>query len=106
MISHRYTSIPILLNLPPTSHPTPPHPSRLSQSKEFELPESHSKFPLAIYFTYGVYVSMLRSPYIPPAPSSPHPCRVPRSGLYVRVSMAALANRFIRTIFLDSIYMC
>ena len=40
--------------------PTPSHHSRLSQSTQFELPVSYSKFPLAIYFTYGnVYVSML-----------------------------------------------
>ena len=29
--------------------PSPAHPSRLLQSHSFEFPESHSKFPLAIY---------------------------------------------------------
>ena len=29
------------------------HSSRLSLNPQFEFPESYSKFPLAIYFTYG-----------------------------------------------------
>ena len=63
-ISHSYTYVPSLLNLPPT----PSHPSRLSESTGFELPASHSKFPLAIYFPYGnVYVLMLLSRFIPPS---------------------------------------
>ena len=33
--------------------PSASHPSRLSQSIRFERHESYSKFPLAIYFTYG-----------------------------------------------------
>ena len=44
------TYIPSLWSLPPISLPS--HPSRLMQSL-FEFPESHSKFPLAICFTYG-----------------------------------------------------
>ena len=40
---------------------------------QVELPASYSKFPLAIYVTYGnVYVSMLLSPFIPPSPSHSH----------------------------------
>ena len=36
---------------------------------QFEFPESYSKFPLAIYFTYvSVYASMLLSPFISPSP--------------------------------------
>ena len=36
------------------SHPSlsPSHPSRLLEPR-FEFPESYSKFPLALYFTYG-----------------------------------------------------
>ena len=49
-ISRRYTYSPSLLNLP---SPSLSYPSRLIQSSLFELPEPHSKFPLAIYFTYG-----------------------------------------------------
>ena len=47
--------------------PIPSHPSRLSQSTGFEFPESHSKFPLEIYYTYGnVYVSVLLSQFTLP----------------------------------------
>ena len=64
-ISHRYTYVPSLLNLPSTSVPTPP----VSQGPE--LLASHSKFSLSLYFTYsGVYVSMLLSQVVPPSPSS------------------------------------
>ena len=50
-----YTYVLSLLNLP--LPPTPSHSSRLPQSTGFKFPVSHSKFPLAIYFTYGnVYV--------------------------------------------------
>ena len=50
-ISHKYTYIPSLLNLPPPFLPIPP----LYVDKEplFEFPEPYSKFLLAIYFTYG-----------------------------------------------------
>ena len=62
-ISHRYTYVPSLLNLPP---PSLSHPSRLSQSTGSELPTPYSKFPLAICFTYGnVYASTLLSVFIP-----------------------------------------
>ena len=50
-ISHRYTYIPSLLNFLPISHPIPPF--WVDTEPLFEFPESHSKFPLAIYFTYG-----------------------------------------------------
>ena len=47
-ISHRYTYVPSLLSLPPTSH------SILPLTKLwFAFPESYSKFPLVIYFTSG-----------------------------------------------------
>ena len=70
---------------PPTPpHPTPPHPSRSSQSTGFELPESHSKLPLAIYFKYGnIYVSMLLFQFVP---SSPSPNCFHKSVLYVCIS--------------------
>ena len=46
--------------------PTAAHPSRLSQSTRFGFPASYSKFPLAMYFTYGnAHVSQI----IPPSPS-------------------------------------
>ena len=41
-------------------HPTPSQCSTLSQSMEYRAPVSYSKFPQALYFTYGdVYVSAL-----------------------------------------------
>ena len=83
-ISHRHTYAPSLSNLLLTSHPTPPHPSRSSQSTGFELPESHSKLPLAIYFTYGnIYVSMLLFQFVP---SSPSPNCFHKSVLHVCIS--------------------
>ena len=65
-ISHSFTYVPSLLNLPPS----PSHPSRLSQSPGFGFPVSCSKFPLAICFAYGnIYVSVRLSQIIPPSPS-------------------------------------
>ena len=50
--------------------PIPFHPSRLSQSTRFGFLASYSKFPLAIYFTYGnIYVSVLLSQFVSPSPS-------------------------------------
>ena len=43
-VSHRYMYVPSILNLPPT----PTDASILLQSTGYELPESYSKFPLAI----------------------------------------------------------
>ena len=48
---------------------------------------------------YSLHTSHL---LLPP----PYLCHVHKSGPYVCVSTAALANRFISTIFLDSIYLC
>ena len=53
--------------------PTSSHPSRLSQSTRFELPASYSKFPQAVYFTYGnVYFSVPLS--VRPHPLLPQLC--------------------------------
>ena len=88
-ISHRYTYVRFLLNLPPTSDPFPP--LEVVTKPQFEFPESYSKFPSDIYFTYGsVYASMLLSPFLSPSPSSlPSTC-VHKSLLYVCISIAAL----------------
>ena len=62
-----HVSPPTWTSLP---SPTPPHPSRLSQSARLSS-LLYSNFPLASYFTYGnVYVSMLLSQLVPPSPSS------------------------------------
>ena len=49
-ISHKVTYVPSLLNLSPTFHTIPPLWG--ITEPQFEFPESYSKFPLAIYFTY------------------------------------------------------
>ena len=62
-ISHRYTYVPSLLDLLPSPTLQP-----VSEAL-FEFPESYSKFPLAIYFTYGTVNSchsLHRSPLLPP----------------------------------------
>ena len=50
-ISHRYTYIPSLLNLLPISLPIPC--LWVDTEPFFVFPETYSKLPLAIYFTYG-----------------------------------------------------
>ena len=59
--------VPSSLNLPPTS----PHPTPLGCHRpQFKFPESHSKFPWAVYFTHGsVHVSALLSACSPPSPA-------------------------------------
>ena len=98
-ISHRYTYVPSLLNLPSVSLPI--SPLKLNTEPLFEFPESYSKFPLAIYFAYGnesfhVTVS-IHLPLFFPLPTfiSSSLC------LFLR---CCPAYKFISTIFLDSIY--
>ena len=69
-ISHRYTCDPYLLNIPPTSsYPIPP--LQVITEPWVEFPVLHSKFSLAICFTYSnVYVSMLFSQFVPLSPST------------------------------------
>ena len=56
-ISLKYTYVPFLWNPPFSSHPW-----SLTQSTGFELPASHSKFPLAIKCSHSnVYVTVLIS---------------------------------------------
>ena len=64
------TSIHMSFPLEPLSH-LPPHPIPLGcHGAWVELPVSHSKFPLAIYFRYGnVRAPMIFSQFIPPSPS-------------------------------------
>ena len=50
-ISHRFTYVPSHLNIPPTSLPSPT--LEVVTEPRFVSPESHSKFLLAIYLTYG-----------------------------------------------------
>ena len=97
-ISYMYTCILSLLDLPPTSLLTttcPPPTSRSSQSTKL----SYSRLRLAICFTHGsVYISVLTFALSlsPPGPHVRSLCRP----LY-----SCPRNRFIYTIFLDSIHM-
>ena len=81
--------------------PTPPHPSSLSQSTSLRLSVSSSKLPQAISFTYGsIYVPVLPPQFIPPY--SYRLCSQVCSLCLCLYSCPA--DRFISTIFLDSIY--
>ena len=100
-ISHRYTHVPSLLNLPPTSLPIPP----LDVVTEHwaELPGSHSKFPPAVYLTRGSgYALTLVSQLAPPSPS-PAVSTVCSLRLHLH---CCPANRNISTVFLDSTHLC
>ena len=68
-ISHRYTYVPFLLNLPSTFHPI--LPSRLSQSTRFEHPTSYSKFPLATKFYPWQCICFSATPAVRPTLSFP-----------------------------------
>ena len=51
--------VPALLGLPPTPHPIPP--LWAVTERQVELPELHSSFPLAVYFTYArVHAKLLQ----------------------------------------------
>ena len=75
-ISHRYTHVSSLLDLPTLQSVTEPL---------FEFPESYSKFPLAICLTHGIanfYVTL--SIHLPsPLLSPPHPSGLPQSTSFV-----------------------
>ena len=89
-----------------TSLPPPilSHLSRLLQSPSLTSLR-YSKFPLAFYFIYSsVYTSLLLFPSVSPSPSSPPSC--PQVCFLCLRHDCFSTNRFISTIFLDSIYMC
>ena len=68
LISSKYTHIPSLLSLPPTSpsHSTP----KVIKEHWAELPVLNSSFPLASYFTHdSVYMWMAPSRFSLPSPS-------------------------------------
>ena len=69
-VIHQHESALDMHVSPPSSNfPPHRHPSRLSYSTNFGFPALYSKFPLAIYFTYGnIYVSKLFSSIIPLSP--------------------------------------
>ena len=84
----------------PPSHLPPISPLCVITEHWFALPESYSKFPLAICFTYGsVYVSMLLSPFVPPSLSLTLCLKV--CSLCLRLHCCP-ADRFIHLIRTDS----
>ena len=85
---------------PPISLPIPP--LQVDTEPLFEFSETYSKFPLAIYFTYG-NVSFHITLCIHLTLSSPLPVSISVLCLFLH---CCLANKFISTIFLDCIYMC
>ena len=97
-ISHRYTYVPSLLNLPPTSQPFPP--LWVFTEDWFELPESYRRFPLAILwvvmYMFQCYSLNSSHPLLPPL--CPQVCSL------CLCLHCYPTNRFISTIFLDSIY--
>ena len=72
--------------------PSPIPPFWVITENQAGLPVLFSSFPHNNFIHDGVYMSVLRSQFIPPSPSP-------------AVSTSSYAARFINTIFLDSIYM-
>lgn len=67
-MSHRYTYIPALLNLPLTFFSTPP--LQVVTGRQAKVPALYSNFTLAIYFTHcNTYISMLPSQFVSSSPS-------------------------------------
>ena len=78
--------------------PSPFHASRLLQIP-FEFPESYSKFPLAIYFTHAnVNFQVTLSIHLTHS--------FPQNVSINLFFQCCPVNKFISTIFIDSIYMC
>ena len=62
----KHVSLPSRIPLPP---PSPPQPSRLSQSTSFVYPMLYIKLPLTLCLQTVMYVSMVLPQIIPPSPS-------------------------------------
>ena len=101
---HQHESaISIHMSCPTLSpSPNPSHPSRLSQSTQFEPPASYSKFPLSVLpmvmYLFQWYSFTLSFPLLPSL--CPQTC-----SLCLHLHCCP-TNRFISTIFLDSICLC
>ena len=66
-ISHRYTHVPSLLSTLPIFHPIPP--VWFVTEHFVELPVSHGKFPLALYFTLVMCIFTYSSLSLSPSSS-------------------------------------
>ena len=86
----------------PSSH-LPPHSTvQAVTAPLFEFPESHGKFPLAIYFTYGILNFYVTLSIISPLP--PLHSHVQRSVLQRLFLHCCSENKFISANLLNSIY--
>ena len=99
-ISHRHTymSPTSWTSVPP---PTPSHPSGLSQSTGLSSLHHTANFPWFPLFHMVMYMCQHYSPSVPPL--LPHLC--PQVCALRLCLSSCPANKFISTIFLDSIYM-
>ena len=97
-ISYKYTHIPSLLSLPPRSIP----PLWVVTEHQAELPLVYRSFPLASYFIHGICLPGNAALPVHSTLPSPTTARL----FSVSATLSCPANRFICTIFLDSIYMC
>ena len=95
-IRHKYTYVPLLLNLPPCFIPV--SPLQVVTEHPAELPVFDGNSPLASCFTHTM--SLLFTQFILPSPS-PAVSTVRSQHLHLH---SFPANRFISTIFPDSIY--
>ena len=85
----------------PLPHPSPSHPSGLSQCTNLECPVSCIKLGLVIYFTYdNINFNAVISNY----PTLAFCHRAQKSDLYICL-FCCHAYRVVITIFLNSIYM-
>ena len=100
-ISHRGSHVPPP-SWTPFPPPSPPYPSRLSQSTGFEYPASCIKPALVIYFTCGnIYVQCFSL-------KSSHPRLLPQSARVCSLHLClfcCLEYRIVIIVFLISIYM-
>ena len=93
-ISHWYTYIPFLWNLPPT----PSHTFRLSQSTRFELPTNSHWLSIlrGVMYMFQCYFLSLFHPLLPPL--------CPQVFSLCLCLCSCPANRFISVIFLGFVY--
>ena len=90
----RISYLPSLFKIPLTSFPIPA--LCVVTEPQFEFPESYSKYPLAIYFTYD---SSYVIPFLRPTLSFLSSRSVHKSILYVCVSIVALQIYIFKILF-------
>ena len=93
-VIERISYLPSLFKIPLTSFPIPA--LCVVTEPQFEFPESYSKYPLAIYFTYD---SSYVIPFLRPTLSFLSTRSVHKSILYVCVSIVALQIYIFKILF-------